>query len=98
MTPALGHGMPDAPTPVRLPMDDPLVARLASWRRERARAERAPPYRVLPNATLVDIARVRPESLSELRRVRGVGPVRLERYGLEIMRLLRSSEREAAEP
>jgi DNA helicase-2/ATP-dependent DNA helicase PcrA len=47
-----------------------------------------PAYVVFDNKTLIAIAKVRPSSLSELARVPGVGPAKLERYGAAVLAAL----------
>ncbi|MGO9178733.1 MAG: ATP-dependent helicase [Candidatus Limnocylindrales bacterium] len=64
-----------------------LLGRLQSWRRERAHRDGVPAYVVAEDATLAAIAESHPASIEALRHVRGIGPVRLERYGAEILTL-----------
>ena len=72
-----------------LPAADPdLLAALKRWRRERAIAEGIAPYLILSNATLEDLARVRPGSLDAMREVKGIGQAKLDRYGEAILELL----------
>ncbi len=47
-----------------------------------------PAYVVAHDTTLAEIADVRPRSLPALRRVRGMGPTKLERYGPEILAVI----------
>jgi DNA helicase-2/ATP-dependent DNA helicase PcrA len=61
---------------------------LRAWRTEQARRERMPPYVVMSDAHLRAIAERRPRSLVELSRCPGIGPVKLERYGDDILRVL----------
>ena len=67
------------------PVDDSLVERLRSWRRERSRDDGVPAYVVLHDATLRDLASSRPATLRELAAVKGLGPAKIERYGDEII-------------
>jgi len=78
--------LPGAPmaTAVATP-DDGLLDALRRWRRERASADAVPAYVVAHDTTLAAIADERPHSLPALRRVRGMGPAKLERYGPEIL-------------
>ena len=69
---------------------DPLKAALKKWRFERARADRAPAYTVFTDATLEEIAGRRPRSLSELGRVKGIGPAKLDRFGDEVLGIVAS--------
>lgn len=62
--------------------------RLEVWRRETASEGGTPAYIVFSNDTLAKIAEANPRTLEELGRVRGVGPVKLERYGPAVLELL----------
>jgi superfamily II DNA helicase RecQ len=68
--------------------DDRLLEGLRRWRRERASVDGVPAYVVAHDTTLADIANARPRSLPALRRVRGMGPTKLERYGAEILAVI----------
>ena len=70
---------------------DPVVAALREWRTGVARNEAMPPYVVAHDATLTAIAEARPRSLAALRRVKGMGPTKLEKYGDEILSVLERS-------
>jgi DNA helicase II / ATP-dependent DNA helicase PcrA len=76
-----------APAP-RRPGDDDLVAALKAWRTQRARDDRVPPYVVLHDATLSAIAAQRPGSPSGLAGIKGMGPIKCDRYGLEILAII----------
>ena len=65
---------------------------LEVWRRERAKAESRPAYIVLRNESLKQIAQRNPQTLDELDKVKGIGPVKLERYGETILRILRGEQ------
>jgi DNA helicase-2/ATP-dependent DNA helicase PcrA len=65
--------------------DSPLLADLRSWRTGRARQDAVPAFVVAHDSTLAAIAEARPTTLSALRRVAGMGPVKIERYGSEIV-------------
>ena len=69
-------------------VDADLLSRLREWRYERSREENVPPYRVLPNALLHEIACVRPRSKEEMQQLKGIGPARLARYGPDILELV----------
>jgi ATP-dependent DNA helicase RecQ len=72
-----------------LPLDaQPVFERLREWRRVAALEHGVPAYVIFHDATLKEIARVRPGSLGELRVIAGVGAKKLEAYGDEIVRLV----------
>jgi ATP-dependent DNA helicase RecQ len=58
-----------------------LLASLKAVRTAIAREEHVPPYIVFTDRTLAEFALRRPRSLRALQDVRGVGPVKVERYG-----------------
>jgi DNA helicase-2/ATP-dependent DNA helicase PcrA len=80
--------LPGAPIATAAAPDDSLLEALRRWRRERAAADAVPAYVVAHDTTLAEIADVRPRSLPALRRVRGMGPAKLERYGSEILAVI----------
>jgi len=63
------------------PADERLLAVLKSVRTSIAREEHVPPYIVFSDRTLAELAVRRPRSLTAFQDVRGVGPMKLERYG-----------------
>ncbi len=73
--------------------DTPLVASLKEWRRGRARDAGVPAYVVLDDATIGQLAAIRPASVPELLRVRGMGPRRTELYGPDILALVADAGR-----
>ncbi|HEV7389912.1 MAG TPA: ATP-dependent DNA helicase RecQ [Gemmatimonadaceae bacterium] len=58
-----------------------LLGRLKAVRTSIAREEHVPPYIVFSDRTLAELAVRRPRSLRAFQDVRGVGPVKVERYG-----------------
>jgi DNA helicase-2/ATP-dependent DNA helicase PcrA len=68
--------------------DAALVDALRRWRRERAQADAVPAYVVAHDTMLSEIADARPRTLPALRRVRGMGPAKLEKYGEEILAII----------
>ena len=61
---------------------------LREWRSAVARKESVPAYVVLTDKDLIGIAADLPRTLAELARCRGIGPLRLERWGDEILAVL----------
>jgi ATP-dependent DNA helicase UvrD/PcrA len=86
-------GPPPVTRPPRAGTDeDPLFAALREWRTARARDEAMPPYVVAHDSTLAAIAEVRPRTMAALRRVKGMGPAKLEKYGDEILAVVEAAE------
>jgi len=67
---------------------DAAVAALRQWRSAVARHDGVPAYVVLNDKELVGIATEFPTTLPELAACRGIGPLRLERWGDEILAVL----------
>jgi DNA helicase-2/ATP-dependent DNA helicase PcrA len=68
--------------------DSPLMTALREWRSLTARSDGVPAYVVAPDSLLIEIADQQPTSIAALRRVKGMGPSRLGRYGDEILEIL----------
>jgi ATP-dependent DNA helicase RecQ len=66
-----------------------LFEALRAWRRDRAAEQHVPPYVIFHDATLADIARLRPKNKDELKGVSGVGQSKLQRYGAAVLELVR---------
>jgi DNA helicase-2/ATP-dependent DNA helicase PcrA len=68
-------------------VDDPLMAALKEWRLDAARSDGVPAYVVATDALLQEIVDQRPSTLPALRRIKGMGPSRLARYGEELLEI-----------
>jgi DNA helicase-2/ATP-dependent DNA helicase PcrA len=85
-----GAPMPAAPRRAR-DDDSPLMTSLREWRSIAARSDGVPAYVIAPDSLLIDIAELRPTTIPALRRVKGMGPSRLARYGEEILEIVAKS-------
>ncbi len=83
-----GVTLPSLGPKAAAPADESVVERLRSWRLERSREDGVPAYTVLHDATLREVAAARPASLPELAAVKGLGPVKIERYGDALLAVL----------
>ncbi len=72
------------PRPVS-PASGSLLEALQVWRRERAKRDAVPAYVVAHDSTLAAIAGARPTTIAALRRIKGMGPIKLDSYGAEIL-------------
>jgi ATP-dependent DNA helicase RecQ len=80
--------------PPPLPLDADGQARfeaLKAWRGEVARSHNLPAYIVFHDATLAEMARECPATLGTLGEIGGVGAKKLEAYGVDILRVLKSA-------
>ena len=78
--------------PTDVSYDEALFQKLRSWRMNRAREARIPPYTVLHDATLKLLAAVRPHRLSELESIKGLGPAKIGRYGEELLEIVAGAQ------
>ena len=67
------------------PVDSNLFETLRSLRRRLASEKRVPPYVIFSDATLKEMARQKPSTLLEMRRISGVGDIKLRDYGDEFL-------------
>lgn len=75
---ALDHGL----------HDDPLFQTLREHRLDVARENNVPPYVIFHDATLAAMVEHRPQSLTDMAAIPGVGQTKLERYGAGFLALL----------
>jgi DNA helicase-2/ATP-dependent DNA helicase PcrA len=64
------------------------VAAVKAWRLATARAANVPAFVVFTDATLEALLEIRPTSPTELLAVPGIGPVKVDRYGDDILEVL----------
>ena len=74
--------------------DQPLFESLRGMRTRLAREQGVPPYVIFHDATLREIARLRPRTPGDLALIGGIGAGKIERYGDEVLDAV--SEAEAA--
>ena len=71
--------------------ESPTFDALRAWRTEIARRDKVPPYVVMSDAHLKGIAERRPSGPAELAACPGIGPMKLERYGDDILAIIERS-------
>jgi len=69
--------------------DQALFRALRVRRSALAKAQAVPAYVILPDRSLLDMARRKPSTLDEMAGVHGVGDVKLKRYGDEFLEVIR---------
>lgn len=81
------------PRPLRVEHEDDAVLdryeTLRKWRKARAQERGVESDVIVPKDVLMDIARRAPQTLQDLNAVLGLGPTRREKYGEEIVKLMR---------
>jgi ATP-dependent DNA helicase RecQ len=82
---------------VASPADALLLERLRTLRSAIAREDKVPAYVVFSDRTLLEIAVRRPKSTYALGEIRGVGPMKIDKYGERFLEIVRTvDETEAA--
>ncbi len=71
---------------------------LRTLRRKLAEEHGVPPYVIFPDATLLEMLRSQPASLSDMATISGVGARKLERYGQAFLEVLQGSVEVAKSP
>jgi superfamily II DNA helicase RecQ len=74
--------------PEGAPADRVLAARLQKWVRQTAAAQKVEPFRILSRQTVEAIAAAQPGTFDELQAVKGMGPVKVQKFGRTILDLL----------
>ena len=72
--------------------DAVLLERLRALRSSMAREQKVPAYVIFPDRTLLEMAVRHPKSPYALGEIRGVGPMKIEKYGERFLALLRAAD------
>ena len=77
-----------------VPADEnqPLFQALRAWRKEQAAAASVPAFVVFNDATLTAVAEARPTSTDELLELPGIGAVKAERFGPDLLRIVAEAD------
>ena len=73
------------------PIGDPLFEALRTRRRELAQEAKVPPYVIFHDSVLRDMAAIKPDSLTQLGTISGVGERKLEAYGDAFLQVIREA-------
>ncbi len=90
---AAAAGKPKARAKREVPEASSLVEarlreRLRTWRSERAKGDAVPAFVVFNDTTLFELARLRPTDEDALLDITGIGPVKVEKYGEDIVEIV----------
>ena len=69
-------------------LDNSLLDNLKAWRRNAAKARKVPPYLIMHDKTLKQIAAMKPDTDAKLLSVDGIGKAKLDKYGAAIIELV----------
>lgn len=65
-----------------------LLDTLKNWRAEKSSKLGLPQYMICQNSQLITIAKIKPHSEEELRKIKGFGDYKVSKYGRDILNLL----------
>lgn len=68
--------------------DDPLWQALKAKRLELAREQGVPPYVIFHDSTLLEIHNRKPQTLTEMGQISGIGQAKLQKYGDEFLQVI----------
>ena len=63
---------------------------LKNWRIDKSNKLGLPQYMICHNSELMTIAKIKPETINDLKRIKGFGEQKISRYGTDIISLLRA--------
>ena len=72
----------------RVPAATELFEQLRALRKELAARDHIPPYLIFSDATLRDMCAVKPETLEDMKNVKGIGDFKLKKYGKAFLECL----------
>ena len=67
------------------------VEKIKSWRSSKASELQMPVFMILPNLAIENIVKEMPESLTQLTAIKGMGPIRSQKYGKEILEIIKEN-------
>lgn len=67
-----------------------VFERLKQWRTEKAETLKVPKFMVCHNSELINIAFHHPKNVAGLKKIKGFGDIKVEKYGEEIISVLNS--------
>ncbi len=65
-----------------------LYQTLKKWRLDKSKAQGMPAYMVLTDSTLLELVQTKPATESDLEHINGLGPIKIKRYGKDILKLV----------
>ena len=69
-------------------VDSDLLGLLKDWRKQKAQENSVPAYVILHDATLQELASQLPTELSQLAQIQGLGKVKIDRFGQELIQII----------
>jgi ATP-dependent DNA helicase RecQ len=76
------------PKQKKIILEDQLIQKLKEWRTEQARNKQVPAYVIFADKVFENIAASKPLTLADLLNVEGIGKVKMEQYGKDIISIV----------
>jgi hypothetical protein len=70
-----------------------LFEALKDWRLKKSKENKKPAYTIFPDATIDSIIKQMPKKISELKKIKGMGPTRIKEYGKDIIKIFKSESK-----
>jgi len=86
--PVVKHKEKAAPAVSKDTSHPALYSRLKQWRDEQAKENNCAVYQVLTLKTITELSNKLPMSVPELKTVKGIGPAKVKRFGVEIIAMI----------
>lgn len=71
--------------------DEELFKKLRIYRKDVSRKENVKPYIVFSDSVLIEIANTKPKTLDELESINGIGNKKIEKYGKDVLSIVKNS-------
>lgn len=72
--------------------NEELFKKLRIYRKDVSRRDKVKPYIVFSDAVLIEISNMKPKNFDELRSIGGVGDKKIERYGKDVLEIVKQFE------
>ena len=79
---------PKKDTKLSISQSGDIITRLKDWRSKVSRAQNMPAYIIMHDRTLINIAQKMPMTSADLEEIHGLGPVKIIKYGEDILRIV----------
>lgn len=76
-----------------VPVDKDLFNKIKLWRKEASIREHIKPYIIMSDATIIEIVNKSPNSIEELLQIRGIGEKKINKYGDEIISIIKQNNK-----
>lgn len=71
-----------------------LFEALRQHRKELSTQLKVPPYLIFPDTVLIDMASMKPQTLADLYKIKGIGETKLQRFGLSFLKVINTFTKE----